>query len=92
MDSKKASFYLLTDSHFVSKKSWVEGEPINGRERGDQIALKASPEILDEFINKIIADTGTDTVIFTGDNVNNGDMFSHYDFRESLERLVSAGK
>ena len=92
MDSNKTSFYLLTDTHFVSKKSWVEGEPINGRERGDQIALKASPEILDEFIKKIIADTGTDTVIFTGDNVNNGDMLSHYDFRERLERLRAAGK
>ncbi len=92
MDSNKTSFYLLTDTHFVSKKSWVEGEPINGRERGDQIALKASPEILDEFIKKIIADTDTDTVIFTGDNVNNGDMNSHYDFRERLDRLKAAGK
>ncbi len=92
MDNTKTSFYIITDSHFVSKKSWVEGEPINGRERGDQIALKSSPEILDAFLKKIIADTQTDTVIFTGDNVNNGDMNSHYDFRERLDRLKAAGK
>lgn len=86
------SFYLLTDSHYVSKKNWVEGKPITFRERSDQITLKATPEILDTFIDKIIADSETDTVLFTGDNVNNCDMNSHYEFRERLERLVNAGK
>ena len=86
------SFYLLTDSHYVSKKNWVEGKPITFRERSDQIALKATHEILDTFIDKIIADSETDTVLFTGDNVNNCDMNSHYEFRERLERLVNAGK
>ena len=88
----KVSFYLITDSHFVSKKTWVEGKPFTFRERGDQIALKSTPEILDTFIEKIIADSETDTVIFTGDNVNNADMDSHRDFKERLEKLVAAGK
>lgn len=87
-----AAFYLLTDTHYVSKKNWVEGPAFTGRERGDQIALKASPEILDTFLEKILADKETDTVIFTGDNVNNGDMNSHYEFRERLQRLADAGK
>lgn len=89
---KKTSFYLLTDTHFVSKQIWAEGKPFTFRERGDQIALKLSPEILDTFIEKIIKDTETDTVLFTGDNVNNCDMASHYEFRERLEKLVKAGK
>ncbi len=89
---KKTSFYLLTDSHYVSKKNWVEGKPFTFRERSDQIALKATPEILDTFLDKVIADTETDTVLFTGDNINNCDMNSHYEFRERLERLVAAGK
>ena len=88
----KVSFYLLTDSHYVSKKNWVEGKPFTFRERSDQIALKATPEILDTFIEKIIADNETDTVLFTGDNINNCDMNSHYEFRERLEKLVAAGK
>ena len=88
----KTSFYLLTDSHYVSKKNRVEGKPFTFRERSDQIALKATPEILDTFIDKIISDKETDTVLFTGDNVNNGDMNSHYEFRERLERLVNAKK
>ena len=89
---RKTSFYLLTDTHFVSKRTWVEGKPFTMRERGDQIALKASPEILDAFFEKILADKETDTVIFTGDNVNNGDMNSHEDFRAKIEKLVQAGK
>ena len=89
---KKASFYLLTDSHYVSKKNWVEGKPFTFRERSDQIALKTTPEILDTFLEKVVADSETDTVLFTGDNVNNCDMNSHYEFKERLEMLVEAGK
>ena len=89
---EKASFYLLTDTHYVSKKNWVEGKPFTFRERGDQIALKATPEILDTFLEKILADEATDTVLFTGDNINNCDLKSHAEFRERLERLTQAGK
>lgn len=88
----KTTFFLLTDTHYVSPQIWVEGDPINGRERGDQIALKATPQILDAFFEKILADDEADTVIFTGDNVNNGDLASHEEFRERLTRLTDAGK
>ena len=66
--SNKTTFYLLTDTHFMSPSIWVEGEPINRRERGDQIALKATPQILEAFFEKILADDEADTVIFTGDS------------------------
>lgn len=89
---RQTTFYLITDSHLVSPKIWVEGSPINNRERGDQIALKATPQILDAFIDKILADSEADAVVFTGDNVNAGDRASHLDFRARLERLTAAGK
>ena len=90
--SNNASFYLITDSHLVSKKNWVEAKHFTFRERNDQIALKASPEILDSFLEKIIADREADTVLFLGDNVNSGDINSHKDFKERLEKLTEAGK
>ncbi len=86
------AFYLLTDTHYVSKQTWVEGKPFTRRERGDQIALKLSPEILDSFIAQILADDTTDIVLFTGDNVNSGDRISHEEFRQRLEKLTAAGK
>ena len=89
---KQTGFYLITDSHLVAPETWVEGKPFTNRERGDQIALKASPQILDAFIDKVLADDEIDTVLFTGDNINNGDMASHYAFRTRLDRLKAAGK
>ncbi len=88
----KTTFYVLTDAHYVSPQIWVEGDPINRRERSDQIALKATPQILDAFIEKILSDDEADTVIFTGDNVNNGDLASHEEFRECLSHLTDADK
>ena len=73
--SRQTSFYLLTDTHYVSPRRWVEGRPFTLRERGDQIALKATPQILDAFFEKILADGTTDTVIFTGDNVDDGEEY-----------------
>ena len=90
--SRISSFYLITDNHYVSKKNWVEGGTFDSREQGDQIVLKLTPEILDTFADMILADSGTDTVIFTGDNVNNGDMNSHYEFRDVLKKLSDGGK
>ena len=88
----KTTFYLITDSHLLSPDIWVEGKPITNRERGDQIALKATPQILDAYIEKILADDEADMVVFTGDNVNGGDLASHLDFRARLGRLTAAGK
>ncbi len=76
----------------MSKMNWVEGKPFTLRERGDQIALRATPEILDTYLDMIIADKDTDTVLFLGDNVDDGDYVSHAEFIERLERLKSAGK
>ena len=76
--------YVLTDTHYVSKRLWEEGDPINNREKGDQIALKCTPEILDSFFDKIIADPDTPHVLITGDLVNNGTKIGHEDFRKAL--------
>ena len=89
---RKTAMYLLTDAHYVSPQIWIEGKSITRRERGDQIALKATPQILDTFLETVLSGDEADTVIFTGDNINGGDVQSHLEFRERLERLVKAGK
>jgi 3',5'-cyclic AMP phosphodiesterase CpdA len=88
----EVSFYLITDSHYFSVKNWVEGKPVTDRVRDDQIALLQTPEILDTYIEAILADNDADTVVFLGDNIDGGDMNSHYEFRQRLERLSQAGK
>lgn len=88
----KTTFCVLTDTHYMSKRQWVEGRPITRREKGDQIAIKATPEIFRSFANKLIADPEIEYVLITGDLVNNGDKLSHEDFKKELERLTAAGK
>ena len=90
--SDRLSMYILTDTHYLSKKMWVEGEPINGREKGDQIAIKSTPEILRSFFKKIVEDNDAEYVLITGDLINNGDRISHEDFIGELKMLTDAGK
>lgn len=86
------SMYVLTDTHFLSPAMWEEGESINNREMGDQIAIKDTPAILRSFFKKIIADEEAKYVLITGDLINNGDKRSHLDFMEQLKALTDAGK
>lgn len=90
--SEKLSLYVLTDTHYLSSKMWEEGESINNREKGDQVAIKCTPQILRSFFNKIIADKDTEYVLITGDLINNGDRQSHMDFQKELKMLTDAGK
>lgn len=84
--------YILTDTHYLSKRMWEECEHIDNREKGDQIAIKSTPEILRSFFKKIIEDTETEYVLITGDLINNGDRISHEDFMNELKILTDAGK
>lgn len=90
--SEQLKMYVLTDPHYISKEMWEEGDPINGRERGDQIAIKATPEILRTFFRKIVEDKEVSHVLITGDLVNSGEKKSHEDFQKELKMLTDAGK
>ena len=86
------TFYLLTDPHYLAHESWVEGDPVNGRERGDQIALKATPEIFDSFTEKFLADGDADTLLITGDLVNAGSVIDHKSFQQRLDAIKAQGR
>ncbi len=90
--SEKLVFYVMTDTHYLSEDMWEEGSSINGREMGDQIAIKSTPYILRSFFKKIIEDRECSWVLITGDLINNGDVQSHKDFMNELKMLTDAGK
>ncbi len=90
--NEKLSFYVLTDTHYLSREMWEECEHIDNREKGDQIAIKSTPQILRSFFKKIIEDKDTEYVLITGDLINNGDRISHRDFIKELQILTQAGK
>lgn len=91
--ANRHSFYILTDTHYVSKRAFAPGSrSFRRREAGDQIALEASAEILRTFFDEILADKESDAVLITGDLVNGGDRLSHEDFIKELQALTDAGK
>lgn len=90
--SSEKRFYILTDTHYVSKRIYTGNSGIRGREKGDQIALIATPEITRSFFKIFLEDKDSDSILITGDLVNGGDRASHEDFIEELNKLKAAGK
>ncbi len=90
--SEKTVMYILTDTHYLSRRMWEPGESIDNREMGDQIAIKSTPYILRSFMKKILDDKESSFVLITGDLINNGDIESHKDFMNELKMLTDAGK
>lgn len=88
----KLQFYVMADTHYFSKKLWVDGPAIEGRSHTDQVILKESPEIIDAFFKLIEEDKDTDTVVLVGDLVNVGEKICHEEFTERLRRLQKNGK
>lgn len=86
------TFYILTDTHYVSKQLWEEGPAFSRREKGDQIALKISPEIFDSFVDLFLADDEADTLLVTGDLVNCGEKINHLEFIQKLRAIQEKGK
>ena len=87
------SFYIMTDTHYVSRRTAApDSRSFARRERGDQIALRAGPEILRSFFDKVLEDPDADAVLITGDLINGGDKVSHEDFIKELSALTDAGR
>lgn len=89
---KNLNFYVIADTHYFSKKLWVEGNAIEARSHTDQVILKESPEIIEAFFNLIEKDNETDTVIIIGDLINVGEKLCHDEFTERLRLLQQRGK
>lgn len=90
--NKNFVLYVMNDTHYVSKRAWEVGGAIEGREKGDCVNIRFTPEILNTFFDKIIKDEQSDAVLIVGDLVNMGDKVSHEDFRNELYRMKEAGK
>ncbi len=85
------NFYVLTDTHYVSKKCWDCKTSI-AHKSFDPIQFKESEEILREACDIIKQDDRTDIVLMLGDNTNAGDFDSLSEVSAIMQELVDAGK
>lgn len=84
----KFSFYHITDTHYFSKKNY-DTDPESLPVFNDQLLLRESEELFKESLNIIKNDKDTDTVFFTGDVTNRGDIDS---LNETYSLLTDAEK
>lgn len=77
---------FIADTHHYSKTLGITGRQYNLRSGSDQKCLAETGEIIDAAFRKIAA-SDTDAVMIAGDVTNDGEMVSHFEFRQKLFEL-----
>ncbi len=89
---KPLDVVILTDTHYYSKRNWVDGDPFAYPPAREQLFRRGSEEILRYVFDEICADGMPQIVLISGDLTNNGEVTSHTEMRELLRALKQRGK
>ena len=90
--NKKVEFIVATDLHYISKKANVDGELNEICEaKGDLKQMKYVSEIIDAFISEVIEYKPSGGLIICGDLTYNGEMVSHIELMNKLQRVIEHG-
>ncbi len=84
--------FVLTDTHYYSKKNWVDGDPYAFPPAREQLFRRGSEEILRKVFDDLCAPGAPQIVLISGDLTNNGEVTSHEEIREMLRELEKRGK
>ncbi len=83
----KARFAVITDLHYFSPSLTDGGRAYTLRSDSDQKMLAESGSIIESAFKTLSADETIDSVIIPGDLTNDGEMQSHREIREWLDKL-----
>lgn len=89
---KPLSVTVITDTHYYSKKNWVDGDPYKFPPKREQQYRRGSEEIIKYVFDEICREGEPEIVLISGDLTNNGENTSHEEIRELLRQLKSKGK
>lgn len=89
---KTLDVIVLTDTHYYSKKNWVDGDPYAFPPAREQLYRRGSEEIIRHVFDSICAEGEPEIVLISGDLTNNGEVTSHEEMRELLRGLKQRGK
>lgn len=89
---KDFKFYFITDLHHWAPSLGTEGKAYEKLYNKEQKGLAETGAIINAYIDKILEDKETDTVLVGGDVSYNGAMESHLDLIPRLRRLKDGGK
>ena len=90
--TEKLEFTVISDTHYYSKKNWVDGYPENYKPKNDQLFFSASEEIVNHTFEKLCKDDTPDIILISGDLTYNGEKQSHIEMKNALLKLKQNGK
>lgn len=82
---------FIADTHHYSQKLGVTGRQFELRSGSDQKCLAETGAIIDSAFEKI-ANSDTDFVLIAGDITNDGEVLSHIEFKQKLDKLAMKKK
>ncbi len=83
---------VLTDTHYYSKKNWVDGDPDAFAPPREQLFRRGSEEILRHVFDTLCRPGEPEILLISGDLTNNGEVTSHEEIRALLRGLKARGK
>lgn len=89
---KPLKFFIITDTHYSSKKNWVDGNYDDFPPENGQLLTKYSEEIIKHTFDKLGENQESDIILISGDLSNNGEISSHEEMRDALLSLKNQGK
>lgn len=88
---KPLKLTFIADTHHYSKTLGTTGRQYELRSGSDQKCLAETGDIIDAAFEQI-AESDTDCVLIAGDVSNDGEVVSHKEFKEKLDRLAKKKK
>lgn len=80
---------FIADTHHYSKTLGTSGRQYELRSGSDQKCLAETGEIIDSAFD-FLSKSDTDAVLIAGDVTNDGEMVSHIEFKQKLEKLAKS--
>lgn len=89
---KSLKFTIISDTHYCSKKNWVDGNWYDFPPENSQLLMKYSEEIVKHTFNELCKNDNSNIILISGDLTNNGEITSHIEMRDALLQLKQNGK
>ena len=85
-------FTVISDTHYYSKKNFVDGFDKNKKPKPGQLFFSRSEEIVEHTFDCLCKNDTPDIVLISGDLTYNGERTSHDEMKAALKKLQQKGK
>ena len=90
--NNQLEFTVISDTHYYSKKNWVDGYPKDYTPKNDQLLFSASEEIVKHTFESLCRNDTPEIILISGDLTYNGEITSHEEMKQLLTELKQKGK